>query len=114
MKFSGRVGFVLGSKETKPGIYRSVIEERTYKGDIYQNNRIHNSSSEKQNDDLKLSNRIAIVSDLYAQNNWSSIQYIVWRGVRWDVTRINVEFPRIILDIGGVYHGPEPAKETTA
>lgn len=114
MKFSGKVGFVFDSVETKPDVYRSVVEERTYRGDLYQNNRIYNSSTDKQNDDLKLSNRISIIADLYAQNNLHSIRYVIWKGVLWEVTHINIEFPRIVLDVGGVYHGPKPVKKTTS
>lgn len=110
MKFSGKIGFDFGTREVKPGVYRPVIEERPYVGDIYQNNRIHSSSSEKQNEDLKLSNRLSIISDLYVQNNWSSIRYVVWKNARWKVTQINVEFPRIVISMGGVYNGPEPAE----
>lgn len=114
MKFSGKVGFVFESVETKPDVYRPVVEERSYVGDIYQNNRIYSSSTDKQNDDLKLSNRVSIISDLYAQNNLNSVRYIKWKGILWEVTRINIEFPRIVLDIGGVYHGPKPVKKTAS
>lgn len=104
MKFSGKVGFWEGSRETKPGIYKSQIVERPYNGDVITSTRRF-QSTEFQNDDLKLSNRISILSDLYAQQNWTSIRYIVWNGTKLKVNSVEVNYPRLILDVGGIYNG---------
>jgi hypothetical protein len=37
------------------------------------------------------------------------MRYVEWAGVRWDVTDVEVQRPRLILRLGGVYHGPLPA-----
>lgn len=112
MKFYGTVGFWVGEEEdeNRPGVWESVIEERTYMGDVIRNTRRF-QSSDKQNDDLTVSNQISILSDLYAQQNWNSIRYVDWNGVKWKVTSVELSYPRLILDIGGVYNGPDKKTE---
>lgn len=112
MKFCGIVGFWVGEAEDedRPGVWKSLIEERPYFGDVLRNTRRF-QSSDKQNDDLIVSNQISILSDLYAQQNWNSIRYVVWNEVKWKVTSVEVSYPRLILEIGGVYNGPDKKSE---
>lgn len=104
MKFYGKVGFWAGEKEVKPGVYKPVIVEKLYSGDVSWNNR-HFQSSENQNDDIRLNNQISILSDLYSHENFASIRYVVWNNVKWRVTNVEVNYPRLVLTIGGVYNG---------
>lgn len=104
MKFSGKIGFLTDEKEVSPGVWKPVIEEHQYVGDVLRNRRYFQVSSEKQNVDLDVSNQISILSDLYAQQNWSSIRYVIWNGVKWQVKSIDVAYPRLTLDLGGVYN----------
>lgn len=104
MKFSGIVGFLKDEEELSPGVWRPVINERQYVGDVLRNRKYYQESSNKQNVDLNTSNQISILSDLYVQQNWSSIRYVVWNGVKWQVTSVDVNYPRLILDLGGVYN----------
>lgn len=104
MKFYGKVGFWTGSQEVKPDVFKSRIVERLYSGNVNWNNR-HFQSSENQNDDIRLNNQISILSDLYSQENFSSIRYVIWNNVKWRVTNVEVNYPRITLTIGGVYNG---------
>lgn len=104
MKFYGTIGFWDGSSEIKPGVYKPTIIEKLYSGNVNWNNR-HFQPSENQNDDIRLNNQISILSDLYAQQNFSSIRYVVLNGVKWRVTNVEVNYPRLVLTIGGVYNG---------
>ena len=104
MKFFGNVGFFTNSEEVKPGVFKPVIVERPYAGDVNWNNR-HFQTSEYQNDDIRLNNQISILSDLYSQQNFASIRYVIWNGVKWRVTNVEVAYPRLTLTIGGVYNG---------
>lgn len=104
MKFSGRVGFLKDEEEVSSGVWRPVIEERQYVGDVLRNRRYYQESSNKQNADLDTSNQISILSDLYAQQNWSSIRYVIWNEVKWKVTSVDVNYPRLTLDLGGIYN----------
>lgn len=111
MKFSGLVGFWEGDVETKRGVYEPSIVEKRYVGDILKNyNKF--DSTEFQNDDFSISNNISILADLYARENFMSIKYVIWKGKALKVRRVEVMFPRLLLEIGGVYNGKRP-RETT-
>lgn len=104
MKFYGKVGFWVGSKETKPGVFQSSLVEKLYSGDVNWNNR-HFQQSEYQNDNILLNNQISILADLYSIENFASIRYVEWNKVKWRVTNVEVNYPRLVLTIGGVYNG---------
>lgn len=104
MKFSGKVGFWGDEKEIYPGIWRPEIVERKYVGDIIRNNRKLQDKGDKQNANLTLSNQISILSDLYARQNWHSIRYVEWNNVKWEVNSVEINYPRLTLEIGGVYN----------
>lgn len=104
MKFAGVVGFWLKDVEVKPGIYKSQIVERSYFGEVRKNNRRW-QQSDQQNDVLKVNNTISILSDLFAQQNLSSIKYVVWNGAKLKVDSVTIDYPRIDLEIGGAYNG---------
>lgn len=106
MKFVGQIGFWVDDVEVRPGVFRSQIEERKYYGDVLKNYRRF-STSDKQNDDLSINNQISILSDLYSRQNWQSIKYVIWNDAKWKVTSVELEYPRIILDIGGLYNVEE-------
>lgn len=108
MKFCGSIGFWFGDVEEKPGLFVPHIMERSgYRGEVTRNMLQTQQVSNQQNADLKLNNQISIISDLYLQKNWSSIRYVVWNGVKCSVTNVTMGYPRIVLEIGGVYRGPE-------
>lgn len=105
MKFYGVIGFWCKDVETSPGLFDNVIVERPYVGDILKNNRRWQNSG-NQNDSITTNNQISIISDLYLKENWISIKYVVWNGIKLKVSNIDLEgYPRVILDLGGEYHG---------
>lgn len=107
MKFSGEVGFWVDEIETGPGVWRGEIVERHYVGDVLRNVRSFQQASEQMNDEFKVSNKISILSDMYMKQNWASIRYVVWNGKKFSVTSVDVGYPRLTLDIGGLYHGED-------
>lgn len=108
MKFHGSIGFWLGDKEEKPGVWKPEIVEKTYFGDVLQNSR-RLQDSEYQNDNLTTNNRLSIISDLYLRENWHTVRYVIWNGVKWKVSNVTInDYPRITLQLGGVYNGTEP------
>lgn len=110
MKFSGLVGFWEDEVEVDTDIWRPQIVERPYFGDVLKNSRSFQAVSNQQNDDFKVNNRISILADLYFRNNWTSVRYVVWNGVKWKVNNVDVDYPRIILEIGGVWNGEATKK----
>lgn len=104
-KFSGVVGFAM-TKETSPGVWTEKIEKRSYKGDVIKNF-IRWENGQQLNDNLNLNNSISIIADDFAFQHIGVIRYVKWMGSAWKVTGIDVQRPRLILTIGGVYNEPE-------
>lgn len=110
MKFSGNVGFSVPA-ETAPGsgVWEDVITERPYFGDVVRNTRRFQDSDKVIPDISVASNSISIVADAYANETFFAIRYIWWNGACWEVSYIEVETPRLLLTLGGVYNGPKAA-----
>lgn len=106
MRFYGEVGYG-ESTETSPGVWKDVITEFVYRGDVIRNTR-RLESGEHLNDDLSVNNAISIVADEQANEHFFKIKYVVWQGTRWKVSSVEVKTPRLILYLGGVYNGPTP------
>ena len=104
-KFCGIVGYGV-TEETAPGVNEPSIEERRYFGDVLRNTRRW-ESGEGLNDDLKITNRISIVADAYAYEHADAIRYVSWLGTKWKVSELDIQSPRIVLSIGGVWNGDE-------
>ena len=102
-KYFGIIGFS-ETKEIRPGYWADVIVERKYSGDVIKNVQRWEKGT-GANDNLNIRNSISIVSDLYANENFYSIKYVTWRGAKWKVTEIEVQYPRLILTLGGLYNG---------
>lgn len=102
-KFYGPIGYIT-QQEISPGIWDDVVVERSYRGDILHNARRWDASGFK-NDDISLTNRISIVADPFAYENFSTIRYVLWMGVRWRVNHIEIQRPRLFLTLGEVYNG---------
>lgn len=102
-KFYGPIGYIT-QKEISPGVWGEVIVERSYRGDITRNNRRW-EASEYKNDNLTISNQLSIIADPFLYEKSSTIRYVSWLGVRWKVTNIEIQRPRLILTLGEVYNG---------
>ena len=106
-KFFGKVGY--GETVNKGvGVHELAITEMSYYGDVINNSRLL-EANEKVIDDLRVGNSISIVADAYALNHFQAIQYVDWMGALWKVERVDVESPRLVLRLGGVYNGPKVA-----
>lgn len=101
-KFCGVIGYAI-TKEIEPGIYVEEIVENEYYGDVIRNSRRLREAS-KVNDDINISNQISIVADPFANNNFHAMRYITFMGNKWKVIDVEVQYPRLILSIGGVYN----------
>lgn len=102
-KWFGKIGFAK-TAETKPGVWEEQITEREYYGDVMRNSRRLQSSADKLNDDLNISNEISIVADPYANEHFYSIRYAEFSGAKWKVSDVEVQYPRLILTLGGVWN----------
>lgn len=101
-KFSGKIGYVQPVEE-KPGYWVEKAIERPYYGDITRLSSGYQSSG-NVNDNVVLNNTISIVADPYANENFQHMRYVVFNGTKWKITNIEVQYPRLILTIGGEYN----------
>lgn len=107
-KFYGKVGYAT-PVETAPGVWTDSITEVSYYGDVVRNTRQLHEAALKVNDDLTLGNSISIVADAYANEHFFAMRYVEWQGALWIITDVEVQSPRLLLRLGGVYDGPKPA-----
>lgn len=104
-KFCGKVGYAK-SEQTSPGVWVEKICERTYMGDVVRNS-YRWANSENLNDNFEVNNSVSILADTFAYENLPAIRYVKWMGAYWTVTSVDVQRPRLTLNLGGVYDGPK-------
>jgi hypothetical protein len=103
-KWYGVVGYE-ESKQTSPGVWQPQITERKYSGDIGRNQSRWSTSSESTNDNLNINNQISILADPFAYQNFHTMKYVEFMGAKWKITNVEVQRPRLILTVGGVWNG---------
>lgn len=106
-KWYGKVGYIITTEsETSPGVWVPKPVERYYRGDFTRNHKRWESSQDI-NDNITLQSEISIVCDPYALQNFQSIRYVEFMDSLWKVTAVDVQYPRLVLSIGGVYNGEQ-------
>lgn len=101
-KWAGKIGFAI-SEETKPGVWVERIVVRNYYGDFMRNTRRLQSSG-NLNDNVTISNQLSIVADPYANENFHAMRYAEFMGAKWKITSVEVQYPRLILEMGDIYN----------
>lgn len=102
-KFYGAVGYAV-TEENTPGVWDERIIERMYYGELIRNTR-KLQTTEYLNDDINISNEISILADPFAYANFHSMRYVDFMGAKWKIISVEVQYPRLILTVGGVYNG---------
>ena len=102
-KFFGKIGYA-ETVETTPGVWEEKITEREYFGDLIRNTRSL-QSGEQLNDNINISNEISIVADPFAYENFYSMRYVEFMNAKWKISSVEVQYPRLILSVGGLYNG---------
>ncbi len=105
-KFFGEIGFAT-QVEASPGIWEDKIIEKQYYGDITRESRRF-SASEQVLDNINLSNQVSIIADGYVTDNIQNLRYVRWLGGLWKISYVELKFPRLVLELTGVYNGPTP------
>lgn len=101
-KFYGKIGYAT-TKQTSLGVWENVVIERDYFGDMNRN--VHRlEPSDHLNDNIDINNELSIVADEFAYQNFRSMKYVEFAGAKWKITSIQVQRPRLILAMGGVYN----------
>lgn len=102
-KWYGAIGYA-ETIEKSPGVYIEDITERKYYGELNRNTR-RLESSDGTNDNINIANEISILADPFANENFHSMRYAEFMGTKWKITSVQVQYPRLILTLGGVYNG---------
>lgn len=102
-KWYGKIGFA-ETKEVTPGDWQEQITERNYYGDIMSNFR-NLQNSGQINDDVNIANKISILADPYAVQNFHAMRYVEFMGTNWKANSVEVLYPRLIITLGGVWNG---------
>ncbi len=105
-KFCGLIGYAV-PEETSPGIWEDKITEREYCGDIINNTSKWSSDSDSTIDELNVNNRFSILADPFAYENFQAMKYVNFMGANWKITSVDVQYPRLILTVGGIYNGKQ-------
>lgn len=104
-KFYGKIGYI-DTVESEPGYWDEKAIEREYYGDITRNTSRYQNGGQV-NDDIVINNILSIVADPYANENFQHMRYVEWMGAKWKITNVEVQYPRLILTLGGMYNGKE-------
>ena len=106
-KFRGVIGYAEDAVESTPGVWTEPIVEHSAFGDVVRTSR-KLGEGESINDDISVGNSISIVATAYAREHFFAIRYVKWAGAIWKVEEVtdDPDRPRLILRLGGVYHGP--------
>lgn len=102
-KFKGTVGYV-ETVETEPGVFEEITTEKEIRGDILRSNQSW-QTPDKINNDFVLNNRFSFVCDAYLQGNLNRIRFVKYLGTKWKVTSAELQHPRVVVSVGGIYNG---------
>lgn len=106
MKWFGQIGFEIEAINVEPGVWEpEEIVERNYYGDMLRNSKKNDQTQIVT--DFTISNQLSVLSDPFLVKNLQKIIYVTIMGSKWKVNSVEIQYPRIIMDIGGVYKSEE-------
>ena len=104
-RWFGKIGYVIVKEPGEDNdVWKEETVERPHYGDILRNARRYEAGT-SINDDLVLNNQLSILADGFADRHYGEIRYAVIGGVKWKVTNVEFQRPRLILTLGGVFNG---------
>lgn len=100
-RFSGKLGFVM-PRETEEGVWLEDKIEIPIKGTI-RSLYVRNDNNSSVNANLRLTNEVSILLNSKIQTYLETLKYVVWKGSKWEVQSIGVNYPRLTINLGGLY-----------
>ena len=86
------------TRETEEGVWLEDKIEIPAKGTI-RSLYVRNDNSSSANTNLRLTNEVSILLNTYLE----TLKYVVWKGSKWEVQSIGVNYPRLTINLGGLY-----------
>lgn len=100
-RFSGKLGFVM-TRETEAGVWLEDKIEIPAKGTI-RSLYVRSDNNSSVNSNLRLTNEVSILLDSKIQTYLETLKYVIWKGSKWEVQSIGVNYPRLTINLGGLY-----------
>ena len=100
-RFSGKLGFVM-TRETEEGVWLEDKIEIPVKG-IIRSLYVRNDNNSSVNTNLRLTNEVSILLNSKISTSLETLKYVVWKGSKWEVQSIGVAYPRLTINLGGLY-----------
>lgn len=100
-RFSGKLGFVM-TRETEEGVWLEDKIEIPIKG-VIRSLYVRNDNNSSVNSNLRLTNEVSILLNSKIQTYLETLKYVVWKGSKWEVQSIGVNYPRLTIHLGGLY-----------
>ena len=101
-RYHGYVGYAI-DVEAYPGVWEEQISEHEYFGDVIKN-RMNIQQNGNVNAKITISNSISIIGDPFAYEHVYAMRYVTYLNKKWTITNIDLQRPRLILTIGGLYN----------
>lgn len=101
-RYHGYVGYAI-DVEAYPGVWEEQISEHEYFGDVIKN-RMNIQQNGNVNAKITISNSISIIGDPFAYEHVYAMRYVTYLNKKWIITNIDIQRPRLILTIGGLYN----------
>ena len=104
-KYCGVIGFSnTSNSEERPDVWTDTPVKKKYYGDIIKNYK-RNEQGLGINDNITINNQISILADPYARENFHNMLFAEFMGTFWKVSSVEVQYPRLIISLGGIYNG---------
>lgn len=101
MKWFGEIGY-FEETENVDGVTTNTFQTQQYYGDIIKNYKT-NTDAGTVNEDFDVNNRISVVADPYLIGHFHRIAWITFMDVKFKVHSVELQYPRLIVSLGGVY-----------
>lgn len=104
MKYCGNIGFMSSETQIEDGVAIQPIIDKKYYGEVIRtSSRLQTQG--KVNPDFTLNNSISILLDGYLKDNLYSIVYVEFLNHKWAVSTVEIQHPRVLITLGGLYNG---------
>lgn len=102
MKWYGKIGYCT-MEETSQDVWEEVIKDRMYPGEVARQSRRAQTNGQV-NDNIAITMQLSILADPYAVQHFQDIRYAEVWGTKWKIQTAEVNYPRLILNLGEEYH----------